>query len=977
MKKLSLNTFILFNLKYLKVKELLFLLLLISVSYSLKATSTNLGFENGFTDWTQSGTTWLTNNSAAYLRSGTTSIRLNTSSTNYRKIYNSLLTKTVNDNISKFVTFSVFVKSNQATSKIQLGVFDTNLGIEILQSGTSTATIGGFTQISFTTIGLVGHTYYPVLYAANSIAGSINIYFDDASFFISSFSLVDNISPTKPTTLSAVCATTNITLNFLSGLDSESGISGVLILRKAGVFSDNPVAVNQLMYSSTSSLDGPISISGYKVVYNDTLISSFTDNPGLTGKYTYLIYMRDKAGNYTSSSSVGRIWVFNGTGLNNTVFINSELDGLYLPATCFLTINSTSVVTVRNAANIHIYGTILDKGSFQNVLGGSLTFESASGYQYNRNGNSMCPIVNANWSSNSSCVIAGITTVAPTGTNQTFGKFQWICGSQTTDVDLDPSFGTSGTFIISNCGNPAKTIWLNGMTQIKGDIIRTSGFLNYRANSNVILDGTTLQNINISTTFHKLTINNSAGVKLMKTITIDSTIFLNDGVFNLNSNNLKIAIGSTLSRGNGFLSGNPAFLGIYNLIYTSPLTTGYELTSALTKLQNLNINSGGVVTLSKNANVNGSLTFINGIINTNSFEVRTYNSNIGSITGYSAISYIDGILNRVVSSSGIYDFPVGTSSNYELISINLVSAIGVTNIRGFFNQANPGIVPSGLQINGSDVLGLLDYGYWTLTPNIPLAGGTYDVTCNMKGQSNGPSTATMYGIVKREDNSMPWQSLGTHSNSTQTISGGVVTAKRSSLSSFSDFVIGFGGVSLPIVLSSFEVTPINKNDVQIKWTTESELNFDYFELQKSHDGISFYKVTKVISEGTNVHTKNYSFIDDSPFEGINYYRLKEVDLNGKENYSVIKSIDIQNHDNHFEIYPNPANQSIFIEGLINSDNYTIEIINISGQIIFQNKFELEELNPLKIDIKSLNPGIYFLTVFSEKAQKASFKFIKE
>lgn len=105
--------------------------------------------------------------------------------------------------------------------------------------------------------------------------------------------------------------------------------------------------------------------------------------------------------------------------------------------------------------------------------------------------------------------------------------------------------------------------------------------------------------------------------------------------------------------------------------------------------------------------------------------------------------------------------------------------------------------------------------------------------------------------------------------------------------------------------------------------------------------------------------------------------MKEVDLNGKENYSAIKSIDIQNHNNHFGIYPNPANQAIFIEGLTNSDNYTIEIINISGQIIFQNKFELVELNPLKIEIKSLNPGIYFLTVFSEKAQKASFKFIKE
>ena len=947
---------------------ILFFLLLRSASGF--AINNNPGFENALAGWSTSGSGWTATTSSSKLRTGTYAARLTTAGITLKKLYNTSTTVSVNDNISKFVTFDIYVKSNLLSSKIKLGFYDVTGAIETVDAGYQSADTAAFTKISYTIVGQVGHTYYPVIYASNNVAGSISIYFDDAVISLSTYPGIDNSVPSAPTTLVANCTGTSIQLTFAQGSDYESGTDGIMILRKSGILTDTPSVSNQVYYSSSNSSDGPTSISTWKVIYNDSLISSFTDDPGANGKFTYLVFMRDEAMNYSLSETTGRIFIFNNPTTNYTFTSNAITDGIYHPSGCTIFIKQGVTLQVKNGADIHIYGSLNDSGAFLNNLGGTVTFENGSNYKYCRDGNTIIPIVNATWESNSNCIISGVTNTEPTGTGQTFGNFQWTCSNQATDVDLDASFAANGTFTISQTSS--KTLWLNGDTYLKGDLIRTAGNLNYRSNSNVHFEGTSLQNISYTTTFHKLSINNSTGVKISKTITVDSTFYLTDGLFNLNGFSLKIAIGATVSRATGDLSGNPNFLGIYNLIYTAPVTTNYELTSAQTKLNNLTINCNGTITLGKNANVNGILNLIDGIISTGIYEVRTFNSASSTIIGYTSTSYINGILNRSISASGIYDFPVGTSSEYELISLHLNSISGFSSVRGFFNQISPGIVPTGLTVNSTPIIDLLNYGYWTLTPNAALVSGSYDVVCNMHGQSNGPSNANDYCILKREDNTMPWQSLGVHTNNTQSINNGTVTAERTVLNSFSDYGIGFGGVSLPVELSFFKAEKTSDNKVNLVWRTESETNCDSFMVQRSEDGKNFNSIASLKGNGTTQENHNYFITDTEPAIGENYYRLMQKNYNGSYSLSEIYRVNINSLQIGF--YPNPVINEMNIK-LPTSGKTEITIYNTSGiKISSQSIFAIA--NSAEINLSNISSGEYFINI-KQGANTKTFQFIKE
>jgi len=87
---------------------------------------------------------------------------------------------------------------------------------------------------------------------------------------------------------------------------------------------------------------------------------------------------------------------------------------------------------------------------------------------------------------------------------------------------------------------------------------------------------------------------------------------------------------------------------------------------------------------------------------------------------------------------------------------------------------------------------MLDYGYWTLTPNVGVTSVSYKVTLKEIGQSNHANYPNLYCVLKRPDPTTRWQSLGTHDSNTQIESGGTVTAVRSGLTSFSDFGIAYG-----------------------------------------------------------------------------------------------------------------------------------------------------------------------------------------
>ncbi|MFK8010073.1 MAG: DUF4347 domain-containing protein [Saprospiraceae bacterium] len=187
------------------------------------------------------------------------------------------------------------------------------------------------------------------------------------------------------------------------------------------------------------------------------------------------------------------------------------------------------------------------------------------------------------------------------------------------------------------------------------------------------------------------------------------------------------------------------------------------------------------------------------------------------------------------------------------------------------------------------------------------------------------------------------------------------------------------GVALPVELSSFEARK-NDCDVNLTWETQSENNFDYFEIQWSGDGHEFSPIKIIAGEGGTI-SQSYSYTDERASEN-NYYRLKMVDLDGSKEYSKVIFIDTNcgfENDN-FEIYPNPISSS---QGILNVEFYTektevqLFIVDILGRTVKRMSLDVESNNTnyIQLDISNLPSGTYSLQQVGTK--KSSLFIIQE
>jgi hypothetical protein len=115
--------------------------------------------------------------------------------------------------------------------------------------------------------------------------------------------------------------------------------------------------------------------------------------------------------------------------------------------------------------------------------------------------------------------------------------------------------------------------------------------------------------------------------------------------------------------------------------------------------------------------------------------------------------------------------------------------------------------------------------------------------------------------------------------------------------------------TLPIQLSPFTAQKTNSDEINLQWTTESEINNDYFTIERSSDGIAFETITKQKGAGNSTQKLFYSFIDKLPFNGKNYYRLKQTDYDGKFTFSQVVFVQINQTKDKIILYPNPSRQN--------------------------------------------------------------------
>ncbi len=173
---------------------------------------------------------------------------------------------------------------------------------------------------------------------------------------------------------------------------------------------------------------------------------------------------------------------------------------------------------------------------------------------------------------------------------------------------------------------------------------------------------------------------------------------------------------------------------------------------------------------------------------------------------------------------------------------------------------------------------------------------------------------------------------------------------------------------LPVELVEFSATP-EKNKIRIRWKTLSEINNDYFTVEKSLDGHHYEQIGIVKGAGTTSNSTTYSLIDNEPVHGIQYYRLRQTDFNGDEELFEPVSVRWSKEATYF-IYPNPANGQIFLSSEPgNEQSGTMMITDIQGkQVLVKEIFIGKDTytTPLLNTVEFLEAGSYFINIVLEE-----------
>ena len=179
--------------------------------------------------------------------------------------------------------------------------------------------------------------------------------------------------------------------------------------------------------------------------------------------------------------------------------------------------------------------------------------------------------------------------------------------------------------------------------------------------------------------------------------------------------------------------------------------------------------------------------------------------------------------------------------------------------------------------------------------------------------------------------------------------------------------------SLPIELLNFSAKAIEK-EIKLEWTTEAEVENDFFTIERSVDGRIFKEIGTLPGNGTTAEVSNYNFIDKYPANGLNYYRLKQTDFDSSFSFSKVVSAEIQT-DQRFLIYPSKVRETISIEkGVDVNEEVSIIIYDLMGRLQSSFKFSANE-NKVELSMRDLSAGTYFLALFDSQ-NKHTFKFVK-
>lgn len=435
---------------------------------------------------------------------------------------------------------------------------------------------------------------------------------------------------------------------------------------------------------------------------------------------------------------------------------------------------------------------------------------------------------------------------------------------------------------------------------------------------------------------------------------------LNQGIstvtqLNIGTNTLTLsggAVSTNNSQGKIFVNGGN--IGIEKSAGTTNAGTLRFIAGSVINNFNMNFDPAFIrdsVTIADDVSLSGNLSLIKGKIVMASGKKLGLTS-AAATTGGSVNSFVDGILSK--TGAAAFTYHVGKGTKYAPVESSNESgpATNTYDVQ-YFNGGY-----GNYTINPTTLLSFPNYNvspleWWKVDR---VGSGAVDLTFNYTDVTsliNLPNAIRMAHFGTTD-----WNDLGGTPGVANTNTNGNV--KVTGVNSFSPFTFSATAIGvIPIKLNTFTAQKFN-NAVKINWSTSIEINSKAFIVERSVNGTNWTDIATIPAAGNSQSKINYTVTDNNPAKGINFYRLRQTDLDNRVEYSATKSV-LFNTAYDVLVSPNPATDMINIY-VNNNSKASILLTDASGMVI--RKFD-SNLSLIKINTATFARGVYYVKVILE------------
>ena len=478
---------------------------------------------------------------------------------------------------------------------------------------------------------------------------------------------------------------------------------------------------------------------------------------------------------------------------------------------------------------------------------------------------------------------------------------------------------------------------------------------------NVNLTGANTIDINVAGVCNNLTLNHASLILTVKS-------------------SFSLTVSGNLTQTLGTLNTEVAFPTVTGTTTLTAGTVGYTAsgtqTVAAKSYISLTISGSGTKTLAGNTSVSGLLTLGGGYLSLSTYNLSMSNS--ATISGGSSSAFVYS------GSTGQFKWlscAASTSRTFPIGHTN--SSAGYTPLVITFNGGHTtddfGVVAYNLITNngtreGTPYTSTVVKTTWNITETV--SGGSnvnIQYQWNLTDEAAGFSRASCH---MSHYSGSAWGDVG--SNAAASGSNPYTFTYSGYTGTFSPFGMGGSGGPLPVTLLYFKVTNEGKTSL-LTWATATEKDNDYFSIEKSADGLNFIPIGRINGAGNSQQIIKYTFTDYDLSPGLNYYRIKQTDYDGKFSYSpieIISNLAERTENMTLNFYPVPANDYINLDMNSPSDMETqIKIVDMLGNTVFEKSMVFHTgYNHFELELGNLPKGVYFI-LFPERQGFKSARFI--